>query len=92
MACHTSTLSLHYYFFYYAEDRFYRRPFHNTLFPVYDAIFAPQPFFHADMCRFRSLSTFRRRNNGFEIVSAILDHKLKSSYASKPFATYKEKA
>jgi len=38
MACHMSTSSLH-YFFYYAGGHFYCQPFHNILFPVYDVIF-----------------------------------------------------
>jgi len=39
--------------------RFYCRPFHNTLFPVYDAISTFQLFFHTDVYRFSNLLAFR---------------------------------
>lgn len=52
-------------------DRFYRRPFRNTLFPVYDAI--SQLFFNADVCRFSNLSIFRHWNDSLQISSMIAD-------------------
>jgi len=48
--------------------RFYRRRFHNTLFPQCDF---RAGHFSAYACRWLGLSVFRRRNKRLEIVSAV---------------------